>query len=162
MRNFTRSTGNKSFDYYTRKQAEIIQFATVLKSRTDVTGAVRPGVKYYLPANSIILSKMTIGIIYFDRANNTAPEISDVYPYPVPSVTAGSLGLDLFLTLTLCDDQGVILFNRIPLPDLIATLRKVKPYTGKICTFKSYFQLTNAPVVSTPDSIVVNLAFYLV
>lgn len=161
MRNYTRSTGSKSFDYYLRAYSEVIQVPTILKSRTGVTGALQPGVKYYMQPNNVIGSKTTVGIEYFPAENRDAPIISGVYPYPVESITVGALGLDIYLTVTLCDNDGVILFNRVPVPDLIATLRKVKAYTGKICTQKSYFQLTNSPPIATPDPIVVNLAFYL-
>jgi hypothetical protein len=160
MKSFTRSTGNKDFDFYLRGQNSVIQVCTVLKSKTDATGAVRPGVKYYMPANKDIESATTIGIQFFKDLKGT-PGLSDVYPYPAGSVTVTALGLDQYLTVTLCDADGVILFNRVPVVDFIATLRKVKAYTGKICTYKSYFQLTNAPVINTSEPIVVNLAFFL-
>jgi hypothetical protein len=165
MRFLTSSkTSSRAFDYYTKRPFEIIQLTTVLKSRTDVTGALRPGVRYYLPDNKEIFSRITIGLISFPTVNNPvtgAPEGPDIYPYPAGSLTAESLGLDLYLTLTLCDKNGSILFNRIPVRSLANTLRKFRPYSGRICTFKSYFQLTNAPVINTADPIVCNIGFYL-
>jgi hypothetical protein len=34
MRNYTRSTGNKEFDYYTRYNDEVIQIPTIIKPET--------------------------------------------------------------------------------------------------------------------------------
>jgi hypothetical protein len=162
MRNFTRSTGNKEFDFYTRANAQVVQVVTVLKSRTNVTGGVRPGIKYYFESNPVVESNTTIGIEGFQQVGRiVGPTISDNYPYPFGAFTVQSFGLDRFLTVTFCDSDGKILFNRVPLTELVAPLRKVKPYTGQICLFKSYFQLTNAPIITTADPIVVNLAFFL-
>lgn len=154
-------TQSRSFDWYTRRPSEIVFLTTVLKSRTNVTGAVRPGVRYYLPDSKVIFDKITMGLAFYPLPGKGFPGGSSGYPYPAGSVTVQALGLDQYLTLTLVDKNGSILFNNIPVSSLVNTLRKFRPYSGRICTYKSYFQLTNAPVINTADPIVCNIAFFL-
>jgi hypothetical protein len=117
-----------------------------------------------MPDNKEIFSRITMGLVSFPSVNQRvqgAPQGPDAYPYPAGSLTAESLGLDFYLMLTLCDKNGSILFNKIPLRSLANVLRKFRPYSGNICTFKSYYQLTNAPIIATADPIVSNVGFFL-
>lgn len=164
MRFFNNSsqTGSKAFDFYTRRPSDIVYLRTVLKSKTNVPETLRSGVRYYLPENQIIQDRICMGLIFLPEPNFAifgAPIVSTGWPYPFNSVTIQ--GLQRFLTLTLCDENGTILFDKIPVRSLANVNRKFKPYSGKICTYKSYFQFVNFPIAPNQKSIVCNIGFYL-
>lgn len=163
MRNYTRSTGNKEFDYYTRYNDEVIQIPTIIKPETTPgLFFVRSGRKIYMAANPEIEANMTIGIQAFPFQGRGVPLLSQLYPVPKPgSNTAAGIGVDTRILVTFCDCNGVELFKRVPLPDLYPQLRKVKAYTGKISTFRSYFEISPGGFNADGNAIVVNLAFYL-
>jgi len=159
-----RSTGNKEFDYYLRASDEVIQIPTIIKPETEPGQFffVRSGRKIYMAANPEIEASTTIGIEAFPFEIRSNPTLSQLYPVPKPgSFTAAGLGVDNRIFVTFCDKEGVELFKRVPLPDLYANLRKVKAYTGRISTFRSYFEIAPGGFNADGAAIVVNLAFYL-
>lgn len=141
---------------YARKPDNITALPILINFDND---PLLPGERRYLPDIPIINSKTIIGITAF---SSTLGNISDILAKPQPGINVGVVGIDSYLTLTLCDNDGNELVKNFPYLGLSTSSfnRKFLPCLLNINTRKSYFKLNNnTPVV--PAQITANLTFYL-
>lgn len=145
---------NKQLNFYLRPAKLIQQLPVTVNT---ISQPLIPGERLYLPDNPIINSMVTIGILAY---STQIAGISNTVAKPQPGINVGALAFDDYLTLTLCDKNGVELIKNMPYKGLANAEKKYNPVLLKVNTRRSYFKLNNA-APALGSNLVANIVFYL-